>query len=201
MMKTIKQFTYIASAVVLFAAIACKNDNKASEALEQSTDVVNMVKTVKKTAKQSQDLKNIESVTEEELHNWFPAYLLGMKRKKISKGSLTGYGIIGASVVYRGEGKKKLVVAVNDGAGKKGMLLSSQYATVKHIKPKSTENRKQRILDNSTMLGTETYDKKENNTQIDFLYKNRFSVIIHGYDVSKENTWTAFKELNIDKLF
>src|SRR5690606_13947975 len=81
--------------------VSCNNKNKSSNVKE----TFNLVKSAKDVVKKDKELKEIEPITEEELHNWFPKILLGMELKKISKGSLMGYGIIGASVVYQGDGK------------------------------------------------------------------------------------------------
>ena len=115
---------------LMLLMVSCNTQNKKDNTVDET---VKMGKTVQDLAKQSQDLKETEPVSEETLNNWFPKTLQGMERQKIVKGTLTGYGISGATATYEGSDKSRLVVNVNDGAGEKGTMLTSQYIAFKNL--------------------------------------------------------------------
>jgi len=179
--------------------VSCNSQNKKDDSVDQT---VKMGKTVQDLAEQSQDLKETEPVSEETLNNWFPKTLQGMELQKIVKGTLTGYGISGATATYQGSDKSRLVVNVNDGAGEKGMMLTSQYITFKNLNTDvETETKSEKILNNNTMLGVETVYKTEQKVLINFLYKDRFAVNMQADNIEKQVVWDAFKELKVDRLF
>ncbi|NVN16807.1 hypothetical protein GUA46_00520 [Muricauda sp. HICW] len=179
--------------------VSCNSQNKKDDSVDQT---VKMGKTVQDLAKQSQDLKKIAPVSEETLNSWFPETLQGMELQKIVKGTLTGYGISGATATYEGSDKNSLVVNINDGAGEKGMMLTSQYITFKNLNTDvETETKSEKILNNNTMLGVETIYKTEKKVLINFLYKDRFAVNMQADNIEKQVVWDAFKELEVDRLF
>lgn len=179
--------------------VSCNSQNKKDDSVDQT---VKMGKTVQDLAKQSQDLKKIAPVSEETLNSWFPETLQGMELQKIVKGTLTGYGISGATATYEGSDKNSLVVNINDGAGENGMMLTSQYVTFKNLNTDvETETKSEKILNNKTMLGVETVYKTEQKVLINFLYKNRFSVNIQSQGMEQSKVWAAFEQLGIEKLF
>lgn len=202
-MKISKIVNHRSLSILLFAGIllvSCKNNDKAPGKLEQGTS---MGKTVSDLAKQSRALKNTEPVTEEEFKGWFPKTLQGLELRNIAKGPLTGHGISGAVAQYEGTGKKNFSVTINDGAGKKGMMLLSQFATIRHLKPEQDqdENKQQKFYDNKTILGIEAVYKNEKKVVIDFLYKSRFAVNLEANGLEKEAVWEAIEDLDIDELF
>ncbi|MCR9227956.1 MAG: hypothetical protein NXH90_11100 [Flavobacteriaceae bacterium] len=179
--------------------VSCNSQNKKDDSVDQT---VKMGKTVQDLAKQSQDLKKIAPVSKETLNSWFPETLQGMELQKIVKGTLTGYGISGATATYEGSDKNSLVVNINDGAGENGMMLTSQYVTFKNLNTDvETETKSEKILNNNTMLGVETVYKTEQKVLINFLYKNRFSVNIQSQGMEQSKVWAAFEQLGIEKLF
>lgn len=179
--------------------VSCNSQNKKDDSVDQT---VKMGKTVQDLAKQSQDLKKIAPVSEETLNSWFPETLQGMELQKIVKGTLTGYGISGATATYEGSDKNSLVVNINDGAGENGMMLTSQYVTFKNLNTDvETETKSEKILNNKTMLGVETVYKTEQKVLINFLYKDRFAVNMQADNIEKQVVWDAFKELEVDRLF
>ncbi|WP_108245381.1 hypothetical protein [Muricauda brasiliensis] len=179
--------------------VSCNSQNKKDDSVDQT---VKMGKTVQDLAKQSQDLKKIAPVSEETLNSWFPETLQGMELQKIVKGTLTGYGISGATATYEGSDKSRLVVNVNDGAGEKGTMLTSQYIAFKNLNTDvETETKSEKILNKNTMLGVETVYKTEQKVLINFLYKDRFAVNMQADNIDKQAVWDAFKELKIDRLF
>lgn len=179
--------------------ISCNPKNKKNDTVDQT---VKIGKTVQDLAEQSQDLKETEPVSEETLNNWFPKTLQGMELQKIVKGTLSGYGISGATATYEGSDKSRLVVNVNDGAGEKGMMLTSQYITFKNLNTGSeTDTKSEKILNNNTMVGVETVYKTEKKVLINFLYKDRFAINMQADNIEKQVVWDAFKELKVDNLF
>jgi len=184
---------------LMLLMVSCNTQNKKDNTVDET---VKMGKTVQDLAKQSQDLKETEPVSEETLNNWFPKTLQGMELQKIVKGTLTGYGISGATATYEGSDKSRLVVNVNDGAGEKGTMLTSQYIAFKNLNTDSeTDTKSEKILNNNTMLGVETVYKAEKKVLINFLYKDRFAVNMQADNIDKQAVWDAFKELKIDRLF
>ena len=179
--------------------VSCNTQNKKDNTVDET---VKMGKTVQDLAKQSQDLKETAPVSEETLNNWFPKTLQGMELQKIVKGTLTGYGISGATATYEGSDKSRLVVNVNDGAGEKGTMLTSQYIAFKNLNTDmETDTKSEKILNNNTMLGVETVYKTEGKVMINFLYKDRFAVNMQADNIEKQAVWDAFDQLDIEALF
>lgn len=192
-----KHYLISCTIILICFTMSCKNDSNKSEAKIKSL----ATESVTKLAKQKLELKDTEPVSQEKFHDWFPEQLAGMKLESIQEDQLRKQDISGAEAVYKSDGAKKLTVSVMDAAGKKGVNLLSMYSTVKYQKFIDTENTSIQLIEDKKRLGTETYNKILNETKINVLYKNRFSVIMNGTDMNTKETHKAFNSLKLDKLF
>lgn len=184
---------------LILLMVSCNTKNKKENTVDET---VKMGKTVQDLTQRSQDLKKTEPVSEEALNSWFPKTLQGMELQKIVKGTLTGYGISGATATYEGPDKTKLVVNVNDGAGENGTMLTSQYIAFKNLNNNvETDDKSEKILNSKTMVGVETVYKTEGKVMINFLYKDRFAVNMQADNIEKKAVWEAFDQLDIEALF
>lgn len=199
-MKILNLFIYAISLLLFFTVmVACNSKDKNTSKAKEETSLA--TKSVQGIAKRSLNLRNVESISQEDLKKWFPQDLSGMKLDTYKESALASQNVVGATASYKREGTKKIEVYVADGAGKGSHAVLTMFSTLVHITPEETDSRSLKILDDKDMQGTEIYEKNTNTTKLAFMYKDRFAVTVNGYDMDAKATWKATEELKLDKLF
>lgn len=222
-MKTTTKTLAIIMAVSLI--ISCKNETTAK--LKELKKGISNTTTIVKNAKEAQDdiikLKDAAPLTNDQLKAWLPEELDGMKRTAFKAGQ-AGYVNIATiegtyntpdteKYIQNEDGKriynpenKTLKVSVLDGAGPTGsmMIAGIKMLTKMDMEEQDEFTHKKTVTKN----GIKAYQVAENprhetaapKTRVEFVYKSRLGVRVHGTNLTLEETWDYINELDLDEL-
>lgn len=105
-MKILNLFIYAISLLLFFTVmVACNSKDKNTSKAKEETSLA--TKSVQGIAKRSLNLRNVESISQEDLEKWFPQDLSGMKLDTYKESALASQNVVGATASYKGEGAKK----------------------------------------------------------------------------------------------
>ncbi|MCT8339104.1 putative periplasmic lipoprotein [Luteirhabdus pelagi] len=195
---------------MLFAAgilllIGCK-DNPVSEKIKETKQNVsntsNVVKEMNKMGDDIKELQEMEPLTNEELKDWLPDEVDGMKRTSFRAGQVSYLKMGSIEAKYATEDKtKQFEISVMDGAGQMGasatagirMMLSQDFE-------EEDEYKTRRTVKHDGQKAIEEYRKGDNNSEIQYLHDNRFFIRAKGTNMDIEETWDAIEEMDVDDL-
>ena len=148
------------------------------------------------------ELQKMEPLTNEELKEWLPDEINGMKRTGYKAGQASYMKIASIEATYTNEDKsKKFKFQVIDGAGQMGaaatagmrMLFSQDFE-------EEDEYKTRRTVKKDGNKAIEEYKKNNNNSEIQLMEANRFYIKANGTNMDIDETWDAIDELDIDDL-
>ncbi len=185
--------------------LACK-DNPVSKKIKETKQNVkntnNAVKEMKNVQKDIEKLQKTEPLTNEDLKDWLPDEIDGMKRISFKAGQMGVIQIASVEAVYANDDKsKKFKIEVIDGAGAMGasatagmrMLFSQEFEEETEYKTRKTAKR-------GGMKVIEEYRKNNNNSTIEFMQSDRFYIKGTGTNMDLDETWDNIEEMDPDKL-
>lgn len=187
------------------AMISCKDNPVSKKINETKKSVSNTTKAVKEMTKVQEtikDLSEVEPLTNEELKNWLPDDINGMKRTKFKAGEAGMMNISSISATYSNEDKsKEFSINVIDGAGEMGaiataglrMLMTQDFEEQDESGYRKTTTRK-------NQKAVEEYNSNRNNSNIQFMDDRRFYLEAKGKNMDVDETWKAIDKLKLDKL-
>lgn len=192
------------SLAVIGSLLSCENpvSKKIKETKETVSNTRKAVKEMEKVQEDIEDLKNEEPLTNEELKEWLPDEINGMKRTGYKAGQTAFMQIAQIEATYQNEDKsKKLRVQVIDGAGEMGaaatagmrILFSQDFEEEDEYKVKRTAKR-------SGTKVMEEYRKDGSRSEVQFMQDDRFYIHATGTNMDLDETWDAVEELDVDKL-
>jgi len=202
--------------LVLLVLNSCFNDvkekyNQAKKGISNTSIIVNEAQ---KVEARIDKLKNTTPLTNEQLKAWLPEYLESFKRQGFKVGK-TAYAnvasIQGTYVLVHEETlgehlkpeytEKKFIVNITDGAGPTGgIMISALQMAVKVDVEEENDHKHLKSVTVNGIKAQETYFKKKNSTDIQFIFKDRFGVTINAKNMMPEETWQLVKELNLKQL-
>ena len=184
---------------------SCK-DNPVSKKIKETRETVsnssNAVKEMQKMGDDIKELQEMEPLTNEELKEWLPEEINGMKRTGYKAGQASYMKIASIEGTYTNEDKsKKFTFQVIDGAGQMGaaatagmrMLFSQDFE-------EEDEYKTRRTVKKNGVKAIEEYKKKNNNSEIQLMEDNRFYIKANGTNMDIDETWDAIDELDIEDL-
>ncbi|MAO11374.1 MAG: hypothetical protein CMC07_10935 [Flavobacteriaceae bacterium] len=190
---------------VLAICFACK-DNPVSKKIKETRETVsnstNAVKEMNKMGDDIKELQKMEPLTNEELKEWLPEEVNGMKRIAYKAGQASYMKIASIEATYANEDKsKKFKFQVIDGAGQMGaaatagmrMLFSQDFE-------EETEYKTRRTVKKDGNKAIEEYKKNNNSSDIQLMKSNRFYIKANGTNMDIDETWDAIDELDVDDL-
>ena len=192
-------------ALALATITACKDNpvsKKIKETKENVSNTKKAVEEINEIQKDIQELQEEEPLTNEELKEWLPEEIAGMKRTGYKAGHMGVMKIASIEGTYSNEDKsKKFKVEVIDGAGVMGasatagmrMILSQDFE-------EEDEYRSKRTVKKNGVKAIEQYVKNNNKSTLEFLQDERFYIKVTGTNLDVEETWDAVDELKTDKL-
>ncbi len=222
-MKIVIKITVLCLIVV--SLIACKKETR--EKLKQAKQNISNTTTIVKNAKDAQ--KNIEKLrdeiplTNEQLKEWLPEFLNTMKRTGYKAGQAIYANLASIEGKYdtpdqpshitddEGEraanpDKKSFKVQVMDGAGPTGsMMITSLSMLSKMDFEEDNEYHHKKTVTLGKIRAMQTYKKQRRKSvspkaEIQFVYKDRFGVIVNSTNMTLEETWKTIMLLDLDKL-
>lgn len=172
---------------------------KAKEGISTTKGVIEKAQNVQEEVER---LKEMTPLTNAELKEWLPKSLGNMKRTGFSVGK-TGYVNV-ASITgdFKTEDKdKSFSVQIMDGAGPMGSVMASGMGLAGKLDiEEEDENKHMQPVTVDGVRAQQTYFKRQRRTSLQFVYGERFVVIISGTNMEPEETWKHIKALDLDGL-
>lgn len=188
----------------LATLVAC--DNPVSKKIKETKQNVSNTKEAFKELNEMQEnieeLQEVTPLTNEELKEWLPDEVNGMKRTGYKAGQGSYMQIAMIEGTYSNEDKsKKFKVEIMDGAGPVGatatagmrMMFSQDFE-------EEDEYKSRRTVTKDGMKAIEEYRKNNNHSTVQLFHGDRFYVNASGTNMSIEETWDAISELELDDL-
>jgi len=195
------------SAVLLLTTLflsSCMGEvkEKLNQAKEGVSNVTTIAKEAQKVEGRMEKLKNEIALTNEQLKEWLPSEIGDFERSgfKVGQGGFAGVNSI-EGTFKAAEGKKKFKITVIDGAGPTGGVMTAGYGMFGNLEMEVEDERKhQQTVTVDGIKAQQTYFKKRNNTQLMFMYGERFLITINSTDMDVEETWEMVEELDLGEL-
>ncbi|RDK88309.1 hypothetical protein [Marinirhabdus gelatinilytica] len=190
--------------LVLATLFAC--ENPVSKKIKEAKDgVSNTVKATKELNKMGDDIKELQSVeplTNEEMKEWLPDEINGMKRTGYKAGQTAYIKIASIEGTYSNEDKSKTFkVNVLDGAGEMGASATAGIRMMLSMDmEEEDENKTKRTVKKGDIKAIEEYRKNNNRTNIQLMYGKRFYIQANGSNMDVDETWDAIDDLDLDDL-
>lgn len=184
--------------------MACENpvSKKIKETKETVSNTRKAVKEMEKVQEDMEELKNEEPLTNEELKEWLPDEINGMKRTGYKAGQTAYLQIAQVEATYQNEDKsKKLKIQVMDGAGEMGaaatagmrILFSQDFEEEDEYKVRRTTKK-----DGNKVI--EEYRKDGSRSEVQFMQDDRFYIQVTGTNMDLDETWDAIAEMDPEDL-
>jgi hypothetical protein len=189
---------------IVGAFMACENpvSKKIKETKETVSNTRKAVKEMEKVQEDMEELKNEEPLTNEELKEWLPDEINGMKRTGYKAGQTAYLQIAQVEATYQNEDKsKKLKIQVMDGAGEMGaaatagmrILFSQDFEEEDEYKVRRTTKK-----DGNKVI--EEYRKDGSRSEVQFMQDDRFYIQVTGTNMDLDETWDAIAEMDPEDL-
>lgn len=184
--------------------MACENpvSKKIKETKKNVSNTKEAFKEMNKMQDDIAELQKVEPLTNEELKDWLPDEVMGMKRIGYKAGQGSYLQIAMVEATYANEDKsKKFKIEIMDGAGEVGatatagmrILFSQDFEEEDEYKSRKTVKK-------NGMKAIEEYRKNNNRSTIQFFQGNRFYMNATGTNMDIDETWDAIDELEMDDL-
>jgi hypothetical protein len=188
--------------------------------LKKAKQGVSNVTAIAETAKEAKEninkLKDAKPLTNEELKEWLPESLGGWQRSGFKVGT-TGYmhvaSIEGTYKIGKGEVsneidlqdgevvEKKLTINIIDGAGPSGsMIIAGLGMASKMDMEEETEYKHTQGVTINGIRAQQTFHKIKRKTALQFVYENRFGVMVNGVNLDPNETWAMLENLDFEDL-
>ncbi len=200
-MKT--QYTLLILGLCAFLWIGCDSETREnlSKAKDNISTVSDMVSSAQEAKEDSEKLKELTPLTNDQLKEWLPESLNGMDRTGFVVGK-TGYmNVASIEGTFTGEDGQKFEINVIDGAGETGSILMTGLGMASKMDMEQEDESKHlKTVTVNSIRAQQTYYKKRDDTQIQFVYNDRFGVIVNSKDMNPEATWALIDKIGLDKL-
>lgn len=215
-----KLFCTIFSSIVLFTACGGSSDKNESDSensksdkglLENISEATGTVKNISKLEQYAKDmearineLKSKTPVSKEVLKSALPEEIANLKRTSYNVGEMSALSIASAKGEYKsGESDKRLSLEIMDGAGEAASGMASiLFLAFQTDKDSESESGFEKTVDlnGSRALVKETTYNEVKNSEIQFIYNNRFIVTLKGTGFSYDELAEVQKKLNLSNL-
>jgi hypothetical protein len=191
--------------LAVFGVLAACDNPVSKKIKETKQNVSNTQKAVKEMQNMQEDmeeLKQVEPLTNEELKEWLPDEINGMKRTGYKAGQTAYFQIAQVEATYQNEDKsKKLKVQVIDGAGEMGAAATAGFRIVfSQDFEEEDEYKTRRTVKRNGTKAIEEYRKNNNSSEIQFMQNDRFYIKVNGTNMDLDETWDAIKKLDTEDL-
>jgi hypothetical protein len=178
--------------ILLAVLIACNNEAK-KDAQPGNVQVKSVSKPVDPLTAKMEDLKKTGQIDLNELGNYLPGELNGMKRSNFSMSSNLGYAV--AQADYEKNRKTAMHITMIDCAGEAGANLYQSSYAAKLDKASGTEENFTKTIDINGLKAIETFEKDQNASGLSFMANDKVLVVMNGRNVSLEELKKAAMQL------
>jgi len=194
----------LAVLLAVFVFTSCENpvSKKIKETKENVSNATKAVKEMSDLQEDIEELQQVEPLTNDQMKEWLPEDINGMKRIAYKAGQMSYMKIANIEATYANEDKsKKFKIEVIDGAGQIGaaatagmrMMFSQDFEEEDEYKSRRTTKK-------NGVKAIEEYRKNDNNSTIEFMHDDRFYMKATGTGMDLDETWDAIEELDVDDL-
>lgn len=201
-MKTKIYFALYLWLMIAFSSCLGEVKEKFKKAKDGVSNAATIVKEAQKAEGRMEKLKNETALTNTELKEWLPSKLGGLERSGFKVGQAGYAGVNSVEGTFKSaKNKKKIKVSVIDAAGPSGGVMAAGYGMFGNLEMEMEDEHKHRqTVRVDGIKAQQTYFKKRNDTQLMFMYGERFLVDIKSTDVDVETTWTLIEKLKLEEL-
>lgn len=189
--------------VALIAMSGCKNEttDKLKEASNNISNVTSILSDAQEVQEESSKLKELTPMTNDALKAWLPENLGDLTRTGYKVGK-TGYlNVSSIEGTFKNEDGRELQLEIMDGAGEMGSVLMTSMSMAHNMEvEEEDENKHLQTLTRDGIKVKQTYFKKRNKTELQFIYGQRFVVMVKAQDMDPEDTWNLVEELDLEDL-
>lgn len=190
--------------LVPLAFMACMGEakEKLKTAKESVSNATTLIKEAREVEGRMEKLKNETALTNDQLKEWLPTNLDGFERSGFKVGQAGYAGVNSVEGTFKSlENEEKLKVMVIDAAGPTGGVMAAGYGVFGNLEMEIEDERKhQQKVTVDGIMAQQTYFKKRNDTELQFLFRERFIVTINSSNMNAERTWEYVDELDFDAL-
>ena len=189
-------------AMLLFA---CKDNPVVKKAKKAKENVTNTQKVIKESTKMQDDIKELSEatpLTNDEMKTWLPDDVDGMKRTAFKTGAMGMMNIASVEATYATEDKSRTFkVEVIDGAGEMGALSTAGLRMAFSMDfEEEIESKTRKTVTKKGVKAIEEYDKRRNQSVIQFMQDNRFYIKATGTNMEMNELWDLIDKMNVDDL-
>ncbi|QCK16641.1 hypothetical protein [Mangrovivirga cuniculi] len=201
-MKSITKMFTVVLLTSIFISCSEESREKVSEASETISNVTKMASKAEEAKEKSDELKTLTPLTNDQLKQWLPESLSGMDRTGFKVGKAGYMNISSIEGTFKSEADdRELKVEVMDGAGEVGSSLLMGMNMVANMDREEEDERKH--LKTVTVDGQkalQTYYKKRDVTHLQFVYNDRFSVMVKASKTKPDQAWDLVDKLDFESL-
>ncbi len=188
-----------------FLFMACKDNPVVKKAKEAKDNVVNSKNAIQETRNMQDDIKDLSAttpLTNEELKNWLPDNLDGMKRTSYKTGAMGMMNISSLEATYEAEdNSKKFKIEVIDGAGEMGaMATAGMRMALSQDFEEDSASKMRRSTTRDGNKAIEEVDKRRSLSNVQFMHEKRFYIKVTGTNMDLEEVWDLLDEMNVEDL-
>jgi hypothetical protein len=177
-----KRIILILLPAAFLALSACKNDTKE---VNKVNSIVNDIEKIVTPSKQKA-LKNKVPLSKQELEDTFPFKIADYERDylQVSDEMTTSEGAFGNGIIH---------LRIADAAGPLGKSLITMFNAIYESKEENSPTvRWQKKLRNNIKT-INRYETDTQNASIEFIYINRFHVMLTGKNITPDELWNLFE--------
>ena len=201
-MKTKIYLALCLTFMLVFSSCMGEVKEKLKSAKDGVSNATTIVKEAKKAEGRMDKLKNETALTNSQLKEWLPTKIGNLERSGFKVGQAGYAGVNSVEGTFKSsEGKEKINVLVVDAAGPSGGVMAAGYGMFGNLEMEmEDESKHQQTVTFDGIKAQQTYFKKRNNTQLIFMYDERFLVTINSTDLDIEATWNLIEKLELEDL-
>lgn len=198
-----KNLIFLLSITLLL--FACKDNPVVKKAKEAKDNVVNTQKVIKESTKMQDNIKELSEatpLTNDEMKAWLPDEVDGLKRTAFKTGAMGMMNIASVEATYATEDKSRsFKVEVIDGAGEMGAISTAGLRMAFSMDfEEETETKTRKTVNKNGVKAIEEYDKRRNQSVIQFMQDNRFYIKATGTNMEMDELWDLIDEMDADDL-
>ncbi len=189
-------------ALLLFA---CKDNPAVKKVNKARENVSNTQKIIKESTKMQDDIKDLSEttpLTNDEMRDWLPSEVDGMKRTAFKTGAMGMMNIASVEATYTSEDRSRsFKVEVLDGAGEMGAMATVGLRMAFSMDfEEETETKTRKTVTKNGVKAIEEYDKRRNRSVVQLFHNGRFYVQATGENMEINEVWGLIDKMELDNL-
>lgn len=191
--------------LAMFVFTACKDNPVVKKAKQAKENVSNTQKVIKESTNIQESIKELsdaEPLTNDQMRDWLPNEVDGMKRTGFKTGAMGMINIASVEATYATEDREKsFKIEILDGAGEMGAMATVGLRMAFSMDfEEETETRTRKTVTKNGVKAIEEYDRNRNQSTIQLMHNDRFYVNATGYNMDVNELWKLINKMKLDNL-